>query len=183
MRASPHVVLRRFVQNQSARSAGARPALIVIHSTEGHNVKGVADLQALGALFDRPSSKASSHVAIDDEGQSARFVRDERKAWTCAGFNSVSLNIEQVGVAAGAAWTREEYRECARWVARWSLLYGIPIRSGRVSGRQVTRSGVVRHSDLGAVGGGHSDPGKGYRMTLMLTLARAYAVRLRAVGR
>lgn len=181
-RVTPHVVLRRIVRNQSTRR-GISPSLIVIHSTEGHNVKGVADLAALGARFDDPAAQASSHVAIDAEGQSARFVLDGQKAWTCAGYNAVSLNIEQVGIAAEAAWTRDEYRECARWVARWSLAHGIPIRVGAVDGGRVARPGVVSHSDLGAIGGGHVDPGKGYNRHLMLGLARYYRWRLRTVGR
>lgn len=36
------------------------------------------------------------------------------------------------------------------------------------------RRGVIRHSTLGAIGGGHADPGK-YDMHAMLSLARFYA--------
>ena len=41
------------------------------------------------------------------------------------------------------------------WIAYWSAKHGIPIRKGGVSGSSVVRSGVVRHSDLGVVGGNY----------------------------
>src|SRR5688572_28656701 len=99
MRLKPKIVIDHQVRNQSARDAGAKVQLLVLHSTESHNRPGNEDLAAIAAWFDNPSSQASSHVVIDADGNSARLVADERKAWTCAGFNSVSLNIEQIGFA------------------------------------------------------------------------------------
>jgi hypothetical protein len=52
-------------------------------------------------------------------------------------------------------------------------MYNIPIRKGAVSGGSVTKAGVVRHSELGGLGGGHSDPGP-YDMDAMMNLARFY---------
>lgn len=175
-RYTPHVNVTRWSPNRSERG-GAHPTLIVIHATVSHNVPGLSDLEAIANLFANPSFDASSHVCTDNEGHSARFVRDEHKAWHCAGFNRVSLGIEQVIMADGKELTRDLYRETARWVARWSLKYGIPIRKGSVSGGTVTRAGVVRHSELGAIGGGHADPGP-YDMAAMLHLAKFYRARI-----
>jgi N-acetyl-anhydromuramyl-L-alanine amidase AmpD len=162
------------VRNCSSRH-GAKPILIVLHDTEGGNVKGVADLKGLGTFFDNPAVQASSHVATDAEGNSARFVADELKAWHCAFFNSVSLGIEQIGFATQFGWPGAQQQETARWIARWAQAYSIPIRQGRVSldGR-IIQSGVARHSDLGNLGGGHHDPGAGYPFADVLRLARGY---------
>jgi N-acetyl-anhydromuramyl-L-alanine amidase AmpD len=176
-RYSPHVTVRRISPNRSSRG-GVRPSLIVVHSTESDNRSGNGDLAAVADFLARPGTQASAHVMVDADGHSARLVADGEKAWHCAGYNSVSLGIEQVGRAAQAQWTRDEIRECARWVARWSKLYSIPIRKGAVDGGRVTRSGVLRHSDLGVLGGGHLDPGRGYPLESMLALARFYQGKL-----
>ncbi len=90
----------------------------------------------------------------------------------------MSLSIEQIGRAASEKWTRDEIRETARWIARWSKMHGIPIRKGAVNGGQVTRSGVVTHKMLGQLGGGHVDPGDRYPFDAVLNLARFYRAKL-----
>lgn len=172
MRIEPDVVVRREVACQSTRH-GADPVLIIIHDTEGGNVPGIRDLQALGDFFNHTATQASSHVATDAEGQSARYVNDHRKAWHCAFYNSVSLGVEQIGFASQTHWPQAQIEETARWVALWSERHDIPIRKGRVTrdGR-VTRTGVLRHSELGNLGGGHHDPGPAYPMADMLAIAR-----------
>lgn len=176
-RVKPNVVVERNVVNQSSRS-GVRPRLIVLHSTESTEVKGSGDLAAIAAYFDNPAAQASSHVITDGDGNSARCVPDAAKAWTCVSFNSLSLNIEQIGRAASTVWSEEIQRETARWIAKWSKDWGIPIVRGAVSGTSVTRSGVVFHSELGAAGGGHSDPGANYPIGKVLDLAEAYRKQL-----
>jgi N-acetyl-anhydromuramyl-L-alanine amidase AmpD len=122
--------------------------------------------------------QASSHVIVDGDGHSARLVPDERKAWAQAAYNPFALAIEQIGIAASERWTRDEIRETARWIARWSKKYGIPIRTGAVSGGLVTRSGVVTHKMLGPLGGGHVDPGPRFPFDACLKLARFYRAKL-----
>lgn len=173
----PHERVKIDVRNQSSRH-GARPSLIVIHSTEGQDIPGtVRDLQSLGGWFDNPASQASSHVGVDGDGYSARYVIDGQKAWTCAFFNPVSLNIECIGRAAqpAALWETEQYRKVAMYVAFWSVEYGIPIRKGAVTrdGR-VSRSGVIRHSDLGRLGGDHHDPGRNFDLARVNDMARHF---------
>lgn len=175
-RYTPHVNVTEWSPNFT-KNGMVPPTLIAIHVTAGHNRPGVVDLQGLGSWFGRTSSQVSSHVATDNEGHSARFVHDRDKAWHVANFNRMSLGIEQVAPGDGSEITREMYRETARWVARWSKAYGIPIRKGQVNGLLVVRSGVIRHSELGAAGGGHQDPGP-YDMHSMLSLARFYRTKI-----
>lgn len=180
-RVRPNVVLRSNVVNQSARTAGVRLNLVVLHSTESHNRPGTSDLAGVMSWFDNPSAQASSHVIVDADGNSARCVPDERKAWHCQDYNSASLGIEQIGYAAQGrnAWRRNwrELRETARWIARWSRQHRIPIRRAHVANGVVTRSGVTTHAKLGAAGGGHWDPGD-YPLRRVLLLARLYKLAL-----
>lgn len=177
-RYTPHVRVRMISPCRSDRNG--RPILLaVLHSTEGHNREGLSDLQGLGAYFGAPATRASSHTANDAEGNSARYVPDAEKAWTCAGFNGVSLNIEQIGFSAQGRWPRAQIRETARWLARWSLLHGVPLRIGKVDGATVVRTGVVRHSDLGEFGGNHGDPGTAFPLWSTILLARFYKSRIR----
>jgi hypothetical protein len=171
-RLRPHVDLTHWSPNRSSR-AGARPTLITVHATAGHNRPGITDLTGLGSWFGQTASEVSAHVAADNEAHSARFVADLDKAWHCAGFNRVALGIEQVLPGDGTEITTELYQETARWVALWSHLHGIPIRQGRVEGPRVVRSGAIRHSELGIIGGGHADPGR-YDEHHMLDRARWY---------
>lgn len=169
----PKVRVRRLVRNKSSRN-GVKPSIIVLHSTESNNLPGTQDLVNLGAWFDNPAAQASSNVAVDAEGNSARFVRDQDKAWTQARYNPYSLSIEAVGRASQTFWPREQYREIARWVAYWSKRHDIPLRRGKVAGGGVIKSGIVTHNDLGAEGGDHHDPGGFFRVTLVLGLAAIY---------
>lgn len=179
-RYSPHVELTRWSPNHSTR-AGRRPLLIVVHATAGHNRPGIADLAGLGEWFARGSLAAgtpvSSHVATDNEGNSARFVHDADKAWHVAYYNRPALGIEQILPGDGSEVTRDMLRETARWIARWSNLHDIPIRKATVTADgAITRAGVIRHSELGVLGGNHRDPGP-YDLHACLSLARFYRPR------
>lgn len=175
-RINPRVKVRMRSPHQSSR-LGARPTLIVIHATVSHNRKGLSDLSAIGSWFQNPSAQASSHVCVDNEAYSARYVADGNKAWHCAAYNRMSLGIEQILPADGTEITNAMYRETARWVAYWSKKFGIPIRPAVVSGGRVIRSGVIFHSQLGSLGGAHSDPGRNYSMNKLLNAARFYRKR------
>jgi hypothetical protein len=172
----PEVKVRINVRRQSTRH-GAPLMWIVIHDTEGANIaESIKDLQGLGHYFDDPSvplvSRGSSHVATDSDGFSARFIPDHEKAWHCAFYNAISLGIEQIGFATQGKWVDAELEETARWVARWSREYGIPIRS--LTQPNMSAKGVIRHMDLGSLGGGHHDPGSNYPMDEMLKDARRF---------
>lgn len=143
------------------------PSLIVLHSTESHNAPGLSDLKAIGAWFQNPSAQVSSHICVDGDGNTARYVRDDLKAWHCAGSNSISLGIEQIGQASQNFWPTAQVKETAKWIAYWSRRYDIPIKLG-------TSHGVCRHSDLGAAGGNHNDPGPAYPLDRVLRYAKWY---------
>lgn len=173
---APKVNLRKLVRNYSERTTGVN--LIVLHSTESHDRPGKADLEGVLSWFDDPRSQASSHIIVDSEGLTARAVDDRHKAWTCAQFNSRSVNIEQIGWSkfSRRSWLRRDpqLKATAKWIAYWSLKFGIPIVRGEVEGKIVTRPGVVLHSDLGEPGGNHGDPGPGYPVERVLRWARFY---------
>lgn len=157
---------------QSSRG-GVKPRLIVLHITVSHNRPGNADVKAIADYFGRLSTQASSHLIVDAEGNSCRCVPDSAKAWTQAAYNPQSLSIEQVEYAdkPRSAWLSENAKgldETAKFVAAWSVQYGIPLRLG-------TSSGVCQHRDLGAAGGGHVDCGPNYPIDVVLAKAKEYA--------
>lgn len=182
MRVHPEVKVRINVACQSSRKGGT-PQLITIHDTEGANVPHSSrDLRGLGEFFDRPATEASSHVATDEDGTSARYVSDSRKAWTQAFYNPWCLSIEMIGFAhqSWASKSKEpQLWETARWIAHWSKEHNIPIRRGRVTrdGR-ITRTGVIQHRSLGNLGGGHVDVSETFPMTKLLNMAREIRKRL-----
>lgn len=163
---------RKRIGNHSSRG-GVKPKLIVLHITVSHNRPGLSDIDAILSYFDNPASGASSHIINDREGNDARCVLDRDKAWTCAAYNSLSLNIEQIEYSSRRTrkqWldeSRKQLDNTAFWIARWSKKYDIPIKHS-------TRHGVCQHFELGAAGGGHSDCGPGYPMDYVLDKARQY---------
>lgn len=158
--------------------------LIVLHATQGHNDHGSAeDLRGLADFMCQRSSEVSVQVATDDDGDSVRIVSDRDAAWHVEAFNPVALGVEQVGFAEQKRWSRLEMKETARWIAQWSYEHGIPIKRGYVHGSTVVSVGVVTHKQLGAAGGGHTDPGSGYQVKRVLRWAKLYkALRYRGRG-
>ena len=119
---------------------------------------GWSDVDGITGYFARASTNASSNYVVDNEGHCNYIVPESGKAWTQAGFNPVSISVEQINTGreptyagtAGLAQTARIARDASK---RW----GIPLRRGRVSGCSVVTSGIVAHKDLGACGGGHFD--------------------------
>lgn len=170
----PYERVKRSVVNQSSRNG--TPLLFVIHCTEGQNMPGVTDLRNLGDWFDNPAADCSAHVGVDNAGNSAQYVPDNAKAWHVAYFNSRSLGIEMIGRAKQTFWPDAQMRKTAKYVAYWAWKYGIPVRKAKVNTTSgaILRSGVIRHSELGELGGNHNDPGTSFKMTRLLWLARFY---------
>lgn len=168
----PNVDVHMYSPFKSER--GAKIKGIVVHATASHNYKGLKDLKAIGSWFQNPEAQVSAHACTDNEGNSARYVNDNKKAWHCAAFNSQTLGLEQILPGDGTEITDAMYRETARWLAYWSKLYGIRLHKGRRIGSVIVLSGVFRHSDLGAAGGNHNDPGPNYNLAKVLKYARHY---------
>ena len=164
---APQPEITASVVNQSSRR-GLKPRIIVLHTTEGHNRPGLSDLRGLVSFFNNPSAQVSSHVANDAEGNDARIVPDEAKAFTQAAFNSIALSIEQIGFASQAEFPQAQLENTARWIAHWSRKWNIPIVHS-------TTNGVCQHKDLGRAGGGHVDCGPNYPLGRVLSMARSMA--------
>ena len=179
----PTVRVMENVSNQSARTDSIK--ILVLHTTEGPNSKGLGDLKGIASYFDNPSVEASSTIVVDGEGFSARLMSDSAKPWTQASYNSVSLSIENIGYASTSKedWFDKYHNQLAtnaKWLAFWSDKYGIPLRKAITLSGGVQRTGVATHSQLGQYGGGHSDPGSGYPLKYILKLARYHKLKANA---
>lgn len=160
--------------NFSSRG-GAIVRMLVLHTTEGART-----IESLGNWFGQTSTQASSHVGADDKPNTVgEYVRQVDKAWTCAEFNPVSLNIE---LCAWASWSTAEWNShpkildnCAQWIAEECKRYDLPITRLTPAQAQGSGRGVCQHSDLGSRGGGHHDCGPGFPMDKVLEMARSYA--------
>jgi N-acetyl-anhydromuramyl-L-alanine amidase AmpD len=133
--------------NQSDRTDGITPFLVVIH-------RPVANYEsALRTLTSRSKNPVSAHVLTEGK-KATQLVPWHRKAWTCASFNTVSYNIE----VDDNAWDGSDWdaffnaAHIAAWICHKT---GIPPSWSR---DPANRPGVTRHLDLGAAGGGHTDP-------------------------
>ena len=140
--------------NQSARTdypGGVR--LVVVHEPVGGYEGTVAYIM-------RPGSNVSYHVLTSEDCKEAtQLVPWGRKAWSCARFNSVSDNISIAGKPEN--WSFAALNRLARIVAYRlkerdlpATFYSAPLRPPPVG----TARGFTYHSQLGAAGGGHSDP-------------------------
>jgi hypothetical protein len=141
--------------NQSSRR-GAKVSLITVHRPVGSYKGAIATLMNPAPGGD-PEAAASAHIIMAPGGHEAtQLVPWNRKAWACVSFNAISDNIE----IADEAWTGKDphgFAVAARIVAFRCHIRGIPPRW--VHGDQLLHhAGVTRHYDLGAAGGGHSDP-------------------------
>ena len=95
----------------------------------------------------------SAHV-LTEHDRAVQLVPWDVKAWTCEAFNSASYNLE----VDDNAWNGTDevaWRKAARLVAFICHKTGIPAVWTK---RPTHAAGVCRHYDLGAAGGGHTDP-------------------------
>ncbi len=162
----------RETPNQSARQHGAKPRLVVVH--RWGNPPATTRTEAVSRLAGNvnymcsPTTDVSAHVVYGGSlcPRSARafqLVEWQRKAWTQADLNSVSLSVE----SADAIWTpratqttltldEDGLAQLARIVGFLCLRAGVPVRWAR----SATQEGIARHMDLGALGNpnGHTCP-------------------------
>lgn len=175
---------------RAANDSGPRslsPKYIVIHSTESRNRKGSA--RAVAAYFARPTTPASVQLTVDDF-DCYRSLPDNVIPWGAPPFNSRGLHVEQCGYA---AWTRAEWLahrptidKAALAVARWSVMYDIPLTWLTPAGCKQYRSGVTSHRNVSLAFGqsDHTDPGdpkgnKHYPYDYFMAKAKAYATLLK----
>ena len=135
----------RLSQNYSQRLQPIH--LVVVHDTEGPYDGAVSWLC-------NPTAEASAHVVLREDGREAtQLVPYAKKAWSCAAFNSASLNLEMAGHA-DRGYPEEQLLVAARIVAFWCHKFGLPARLSNG-----LNPGVTFHQLLGVAGGGHHDPG------------------------
>jgi hypothetical protein len=157
-------------------SGGSSKRLIVLHTTEGFTgPNGMYDC----AIYFQGNVGASSQVVIDNNhpGHICECVSAGNGAWTQCNYNSVSVSAEQCGYA---SWSRSTWlndkesllRNTAQWIAEEAKRFGIPITELSSSQAQGGGRGVTYHSRLGSTGCGHSDPGDGYPLDVVLDWAR-----------
>ncbi|HEY2302996.1 MAG TPA: hypothetical protein VGH66_13950 [Acidimicrobiales bacterium] len=145
--------------------------LLVVHTTEGART-----IASLGNWFANPANDCSSHAGADDQPATIGvYVKRGDTAWTQAGANQIACSIE---LCAFAAWDRAEWdrhpamlANCAAWLAEEAAAFNIPIARLTPTEAQSDGHGVCAHSDLGAWGGGHSDPGNGFPWDSVLAAA------------
>jgi N-acetylmuramoyl-L-alanine amidase len=157
--------------NYSSRG-GQKVRLVVVHTTEG-----ASSYQNLSAFFNGTagtSNPTSSHVGIDDTPNTVgEYVSRPNKAWTQGNANPVAVGAE---LCAFAKWDRATWQShptmlsnTAQWISEECANFGIPKVKLTAAQAQGGSAGVCGHMDLGAWGGGHSDPGTSFPWDLVLS--------------
>lgn len=169
------MALNRIWTPSGNKSSGGTKRLIVIHTMEGFTgPNGAYDC----AKYFQTDCGASSHVCIDNNrGKVWECVSRSYSSWTQCGFNSQAVSMEQSGFA---SWSRQywldnrndQLHNAADWIAEESKALGIPIVKLTSSQAQSSGKGVCFHSDLGSTGCGHSDPGSGWPLDVVLEWAK-----------
>lgn len=142
----------RCVSNRSTQDV----RLVVVHDPEGPYAGTV------NYIRDKTPDEngVSYHVLLNEDAtKTAQFVPWNKKAWSCARFNSWSDNVSIAGFA-GNRWSFAALNRLARVVAFRLHKRGLPARfvSAPVSPTNPPR-GFTFHSELGTAGGNHHDPG------------------------
>lgn len=131
--------------NHSSRH-GEPTTHLVWHATIGRYLGAVATLR-------EPTSDASAHLVVrEDGGETTQLVRLDAKAWHAYPYwNTRSIGVEHASLQRGFA-SHAQLEQSARLFAYLCHRERIPAVHGVDRPR-----GIVRHRDLGAVGGGHLD--------------------------
>lgn len=149
-RPSRNYSLRRLPQ-------GVTPYLVCVHRPVGKYGPSIEWLR-------NPKSQASAHVITEGNRTgvdvATQLVAWDRKAWACELYNSVTYNIE----VDDNAWDGSDpgaFERAARLVAfvcHKAKLPAVWAKDPHWNG------GIIRHLDLGAAGGGHTDPTSDLRL-------------------
>lgn len=133
--------------NHSPRPAGVRPAVIVLHSTEG------AYAGALRWLC-HPASGASAHFLVARDGTAAQLVPLDRQAWHAGvsswrerpHVNRCSIGIEMEHLDGKQDWPEAQLDAVAE-ICRWLMArYGLPYEA------------IVGHAEVARPRGRKVDP-------------------------
>lgn len=123
------------------------PDLVVAHDEEGNYAGGMS-------WFFDPRSQVSTHLAVREDGlEATQLVAFGDKAWHACDFNTVAIGVEMAGFEA-RGFGDNEWKAEATIVAYLCKRFGIP----PLWSEKGATPGFCRHFDLGAAGGGHTDP-------------------------
>lgn len=124
-----------------------RVDLVVLHDTQGGYAGAIS-------WFANAHAQVSAHFVMrEDGGEIAQMVALADKAWACCAFNSRSINLEMAGFAK-QGYGEAEWAAAAELVATLLHVHQIPAQWARGG----VGPGFCSHFDLGAAGGGHTDP-------------------------
>ena len=152
--------------NFSQRDGSSKVDLIVLHDCEGTYAASVA-------WFLMRESQVSAHFVIREDGEEAtQQVHLADKAWAVCAFNSRSVSIEMAGYAK-SGYSPALLQAAADVAAYLASHLQIPIRHARGG----VGPGICSHAELGAAGGGHSDPSRdpAFMDTFVAMVAASFA--------
>lgn len=158
-----------WVSSPNFWKGGMKVNRLVIHDMEGYYDFVVYD------WFRRASSQVSAHFSVDFDGRIAQQVSMDDIAWHVAYANPTSIGIEHSGFVSQydpkgnyRPYTDVQYHASAKLAAFICKKFGLKIEHN-------TDGGICFHSDLGAWGNTHTDPGKYWKMDYYLSLVKKYA--------
>jgi hypothetical protein len=147
----------QWIPGAHSQRHGRGPTLIVVHRWAGGTYPGVI------AEFKNPANQASAHIVYAGSvgkyaNKAAQMVLGKDKAWTqYPTYNEIGFSIE----CADAIWLGQDphgFDVTARMVAWLLHHYKLPNKWVRGAALVNAPFGYTRHYDLGALGGGHTDP-------------------------
>jgi hypothetical protein len=170
---------RFLTTNWSARASGIRVGALALHYTAGPDIPNSrADVDGLTAFGNNPSSRVSWALNMDKDGNCDYNVPFRYKAWTIAGLNSATVDIEVAGKGDAPYLRAGGYRELARiWVDFHRSYPYIPLRLGAVSNCNMTRTGIITHWMGGPCSGGHVDI-KPLDLNAVISTLRTYVAKI-----
>ena len=138
--------------NQSERRSPVR--MVAVHRPVGSYAS------AIRTLCD-PARDASAHIVVREDGlEATQLVAWSRKAWACEAFNSASDNIE----TPDWIWSEPLTPHLLHVLAVNARIVAFRLHKRNLpavwltGGALVSGHGFTRHYDLGALGGGHTNP-------------------------
>jgi hypothetical protein len=153
------------------------PVRVVLHDTESHDTAGLTDIAGIFRFFKTQGEGYGVHFVVDGDGNIGQGGQPTDLQWHVGNLNTGSIGIEQIGFASFTklVWTRSRRKQLfavARILAWAHGEYGIPLKVQS----NPQSPGITTHARVGAAGidtSGHTDPGAGYPLGLVVTMAKA----------
>lgn len=176
----PHISYRHDGQTHGRQV----PLRVVLHDTESHDAAGISDIASVYGFWDRQGLGYGAHFVVDGTGNIGQGGRCRDMMWHVGGFNTNAVGIEQIGFASFTRliWSRQrrkQLRSVAKLLAFMHHAFGIPLEVGKIDPSNPSASrGIFTHAMVSKAGlpnsSGHTDPGKGYPLYLVVMIARRY---------